>query len=243
MVKRGVAVIVCTVIRRDTDAEYLLNLMVVATILYLYTLEHWNTRPLRSRFENNFRFVSYISAFALCMASTLKLQESHPEHSFINRTRLVFLGIFLAIPCVLAPWYGLFVILNLRKQALVGLHARNQRRTSSLLASRLRLDEMGDEHALKLMSWYRVIGSATDFDTSADILQKPSQAALVPSSVSSERSPMTPSASGSMARKSDSLVADGKRTMTRPIRSILQSVNDVEDMSVASAPHTQVGKQ
>ncbi|ORZ31267.1 hypothetical protein BCR44DRAFT_39555 [Catenaria anguillulae PL171] len=199
IVKRAVIVMACTIVRKDTDAEYLVNLIIVASLMWMCTVEHWYTQPLRSRFENQFRFVTYMSTFALCASSMLKLDSSHPQQDLLATARLIFLGIYLLIPCIMSPWYGLYLILSLRREALrsskhgqspdgesdVPRHAAGEAELKSW-GARLKLDSrIHDHQASRLMRWYNVLGSVRDFLGSGEALAK-SQEGLA-----SERKPLT----------------------------------------------------
>ncbi|KAI9149836.1 hypothetical protein H9P43_010015 [Blastocladiella emersonii ATCC 22665] len=167
LVKRATVVMASVVIPKDSNDQYLLNLMVVLMILWLYLLEHWYSRPLHSVFENHFRIATYASMFVLCASSMLKVSGSTAE--FLMTARYGILIFFLVIPLLLIPWFFLWHVLVLRRKAISASSKGSLRKRLSRLGSMVKVEQWDDARVQRLTAVYRWFGSEHDLELTDEV--------------------------------------------------------------------------
>ncbi|KAI9219812.1 hypothetical protein BC828DRAFT_148707 [Blastocladiella britannica] len=151
LLKRVVVVAVAATVSRQTEGLALINVMAVVAVLWVFLLEHWYSKPLRSVLENNFRFLCSSAMVMVCCTSMLNLPATHPESDRLDQVRVSLLVAILVSPWLMVPWYGL-------RLALIRSHHQRRSSMSSTLT------KVGTTSAWKerLLVWYRILGADED---------------------------------------------------------------------------------
>ncbi|KAI9183148.1 hypothetical protein H9P43_004065 [Blastocladiella emersonii ATCC 22665] len=108
VVKQGLIVSLCQGLPRNTE----LTNSVALAIMFL----HAHTQPAHNRLDNFLRLVAYTSMLAMTGVSLLTLPAASSSYSAVNALKYSLMGIFVAAPCVLVPWYVSQVVLKLRRE-------------------------------------------------------------------------------------------------------------------------------
>ncbi|ORZ37600.1 hypothetical protein BCR44DRAFT_139037, partial [Catenaria anguillulae PL171] len=111
MCKTAIITLISTVVPKDSTTEYLINLLLVIIVLWAFVIEQWYIKPLASRFENNFRFFTYVSMLLLCANAMVQNSAHKSESEYLGLVRVIVMGIFLSLPLLMLPWYVAWKVL------------------------------------------------------------------------------------------------------------------------------------